>query len=352
MDLLSAPRGCPRSLYLATGVTALASVASMTILRRSFGNCASPQDPGKRAIFISGCDSGFGYSLAIHLARDLDYRVIAGCFRSLSGDNGGKESLLSHTKDKKLLHAVDLDVTSDESIRAAVSTTNTILKDHGSELFCLVNNAAFLVFGNAEWQTKSLVQRQYEVNTMGPLRLSKAMLPHLRASRGRIVNVISNCTDCPMPTLAVYTSSKAALRSLSDGMRMELAGDKVDVILFNPGDHPFETPLCSGQAEIYDQMEREVKAIPDHERFFDYFEQCRGKFSGLFPEPELKIIDNPGFYSTFADILKADKPKVEYINISRWDRFYYGLIGMVPSWMGDALTVGLMKLPGRGKAEK
>ena len=91
----------------------------------------------------------------------------------------------------------------------------------------MVNNAAFLVFGNAEWQTRSLIQRQYEVNTLGPLLVSKAFLPHLRRSSGRIVNVISNCTDVPMPTLAVYTSSKAALRSLSDGMRMELADQKV-----------------------------------------------------------------------------------------------------------------------------
>ncbi len=54
-----------------------------------------------------------------------------------------------------------------------------------------------------------------------------------------------------MPTLSVYTSTKAALKTLSDAMRMELEKYSVDVVLFNPGDHPTETPLCSGQEKNY-----------------------------------------------------------------------------------------------------
>ena len=69
--------------------------------------------------------------------------------------------------------------------------------------------------------------------------------------KGRLVNVISYCTECPMPTLSVYTSTKAALKTLSDAMRMELVKYDVDVVLFNPGDHPTETPLCSGQEKNY-----------------------------------------------------------------------------------------------------
>ena len=56
----------------------------------------------------------------------------------------------------------------------------------------------------------------------------------------------------------MYTASKAALRSMSAGMRMELGKYGVDVIMFNPGDHPGETPLCAGQDIHYAAMEREV----------------------------------------------------------------------------------------------
>ena len=56
----------------------------------------------------------------------------------------------------------------------------------------------------------------------------------------------------------MYTASKAALRSMSAGMRMELGKYGVDVVMFNPGDHPGETPLCAGQDIHYAAMEREV----------------------------------------------------------------------------------------------
>ena len=48
-------------------------------------------------------------------------------------------------------------------------------------------------------------------------------IPRITLSKGRLVNMISFCTECPLPTLSVYTATKAALFSLSNGMRMELA---------------------------------------------------------------------------------------------------------------------------------
>lgn len=52
--------------------------------------------------------------------------------------------------------------------------------------------------------------------------MSQVFMPHLMESEGRLVNMISYCTECPLPTLSVYTATKAALFSLSNGMRMEL----------------------------------------------------------------------------------------------------------------------------------
>ena len=98
-------------------------------------------------------------------------------------------------------------------------------------------------------------------------------------------------------------------------------------MLFNPGDHPFETPLCFGQAAFYDQMAEEVANIPDRESFETYFDECRGKFTGLFAkEPELKVLDNPGFYSTFQEIIEAEKPRPEYVNIASKDRYFFEVV--------------------------
>jgi len=96
-----------------------------------------------------------------------------------------------------------------------------------------------------------MVTRQYEVNVIGAWAVSQAFIPYLIKSKGRIVNMISYCTECPLPTLSVYTSTKAALKTLSDAMRMELKKHSVDVVLFNPGDQPMETNLCAGQDLTY-----------------------------------------------------------------------------------------------------
>ena len=97
-----------------------------------------------------------------------------------------------------------------------------------------------------------MVKKQFDVNVIGCWKISKVFQPHLMASRGRIINMISFCTECALPTLSIYTATKAALLSLSNGMRMELSKYGIDVILFNPGDHPMETPLCFGQSANYE----------------------------------------------------------------------------------------------------
>lgn len=91
--------------------------------------------------------------------------------------------------------------------------------------------------------------------------MTRHCLPLLVAGRGRVVNVVSHCTECPLPALAVYTASKAGLMSLSDGMRPELAKYGVDVVMVNPGDHPRATPLCAGQDRHYASIEEELGEV-------------------------------------------------------------------------------------------
>ncbi|TRY68523.1 hypothetical protein TCAL_09392 [Tigriopus californicus] len=301
-------------------------------------------DLTKKAIFISGCDSGFGYSLALHCANNLGLLVIAGCYVP-GGDESGWKSLESSTKGNlKLVH---LDVTKSRSIEEAVKATKAFLHSQEARLWCVVNNAAVLVFGQAEWQPMDMIRHQFEVNTFGAFALAKAFLPMLRESEGRIINMISYCTDCPMPTLTVYTASKAALKSLSIGLREELItiGAKVDVILFNPGDHPFETPLCSGQGANYEVMEKEVEHISDSRLFKDHFLRCREKFAGLFPKPELKPLDNVGLYHSFEAMISSRHPDFEYVNSDLITQGFFGLIKKLPTHWADKMRISMMKLP-------
>ena len=91
--------------------------------------------------------------------------------------------------------------------------------------------------------------------------MTRHCLSLLSRGSGRVVNIVSYCTECPLPTLAVYTASKAALMALTDAMRPEVAKYGVEMVMVNPGDRPRETPLCTGQENNYDEIENEMGEV-------------------------------------------------------------------------------------------
>jgi NAD(P)-dependent dehydrogenase (short-subunit alcohol dehydrogenase family) len=184
----------------------------------------------------------YGHSLALHCAG-LGLRVLATCL----GQGEGRARL----KEEEGVTVLSLDLTCPDSRRALVAEVQALLADGG--LHCLVNNAAVLVFAEAAWQTDEQAELQVKVNMLGPQFLTRALLPQLaRAGGGRVVNLISNCTTVPLPTLALYTASKAGLLALSEAQRPELAKYGVGLVIVNPGDAPFTTSLTGGQATHYE----------------------------------------------------------------------------------------------------
>ena len=176
-----------------------------------------------------------------------------------------------------------------------------------------------------------MVENQVAVNFIGCWKMSKLFVPHLMESKGRLINMVSFCTECPLPTLSVYTATKAALMSLTNGMRMELAKYGVDVVMFNPGDHPGETPLCFGQKEKYDSMEDEVKQRFPHQ-VVEHFKAYREKFETTFSGhgPPLKSLSSPGLYANFDRIITEEKPLEFYINSDWKTRLYFGFLKVLP----------------------
>ena len=286
-----------------------------------------------KVIFITGCDSGFGFSLALHCA-DMGMEVVAGCFTMGEG-----RQVLENTD---CVTVVDLDVRNEESVLTAVNLVQTVCDKRG--LYCLVNNAAVLVFGEATWQTEEQVLNQVHVNMVGPLRITKACLPLLAKGKGRVVNMISNCTECPLPTLSVYTASKAGLLALSDGIRPEMKKYGVTIVIVNPGDAPFDTPLTCGQSINYQKMEesmnKEAKQV-----YGNYFDKCREKFTTLFPVPPLKKIDEPSYYRTMENVLQARSPDTFYENSPMITGIIFGIIKRMPRTTADWLRIKLMSLP-------
>ncbi|XP_042882082.1 D-beta-hydroxybutyrate dehydrogenase, mitochondrial-like [Penaeus japonicus] len=101
--------------------------------------------PKGRAVLITGCDSGFGLGLALHLDK-LGFRVFAGCLLATGGGEGSRR-LRKEGSDR--LHVLQLDVTSTEQIKKAVEEVKKkMLK--GEQLWGLVNNAGWATYGELE----------------------------------------------------------------------------------------------------------------------------------------------------------------------------------------------------------
>ncbi|XP_047218247.1 11-beta-hydroxysteroid dehydrogenase type 2 [Girardinichthys multiradiatus] len=179
-----------------------------------------------KAVFITGCDTGFGNAAAKRL-DSLGIDVFATVL-DLTGE-GARELQKSCSSRLTLLQ---VDITKPQQVQQALLDTKAKLGLRG--LWGLVNNAGVCVnLGDAELSLMSNFRGCMEVNFFGTVSITQSFLPLLRQSKGRIVNISSPAGDQPFPCLAAYGSSKAALNLFTESLRHELQpwGVKVSIIL-------------------------------------------------------------------------------------------------------------------------
>lgn len=126
-------------------------------------------------------------------------------------------------------------VTGDVGEAATAERAVAAAVDAFGGLNVLVNNAGIITVGPLEQMTLEDYERSFAIHLWGPLRLMTAALPHLKKSRGRIVNISSVGGKIAVPHLAPYCASKFALAGLSDAFRAELAQEGVKVTTVFPG---------------------------------------------------------------------------------------------------------------------
>ncbi len=180
--------------------------------------------PHKKSVLVTGASSGIGEAISVHLARE-GFRVFAAArteaaLSALSGLGQGR------------ITPVLMDVTIDESVEDGLAE----IAAEGQPLYGLVNNAGIAVAGPVEAVPQSEWQRQFETNVFGLVRVSRAVLPQMRAAGGgRIVNIGSVAGRIVTPFMAPYGASKHAVEGLSDALRRECRGHGIAVSLIRPG---------------------------------------------------------------------------------------------------------------------
>jgi NAD(P)-dependent dehydrogenase (short-subunit alcohol dehydrogenase family) len=204
------------------------------------------------SILVTGANRGIGKALVEEALRRGVKRVYAGTRRPLAH------------RDERVV-PLTLDVTDPDQIRAAVEAVES--------LDVLVNNAGVGLY--AELGDRAALEQHLAVNLFGNYDVTQAFLPQLISSQGAIVNVLSLASLAPVPFDPTYGISKAAAFSLTQSLRVALAGQGVSVYAALPG--PVDTdmgpqadiPKASPESvarEIFDGVE-----IGDEEIFPDPF---------------------------------------------------------------------------------
>jgi NAD(P)-dependent dehydrogenase (short-subunit alcohol dehydrogenase family) len=189
-----------------------------------------------RSILITGSSSGIGLALARRFAT-RGWRVFA-TMRRPQGE--GPQALRDEAARLRWrLTTPALDVTRDDSVAAAVEAA---LAETGGRLDVLVNNAGYYALGSLEETTPDELRAQLETNVVGVQRVTRAVLPAMRARRdGTIVTLGSISGLVALPMAGAYHASKWALEGMIEAWRLELVPFGVRVVLIEPG--PYESDL-------------------------------------------------------------------------------------------------------------
>lgn len=183
-----------------------------------------------RIVVITGCSSGFGLEMVESFLSCGD--IVVATMRNATQ----RKDILKNLSDTYPNHLFieNLDVTSETQRKELVTSLH---KNFGGRCDILVNNAGYGIFGALEDTSEKQIRDIFEVNFMGPTLLIKELLPLLRETKGRVINVSSLMGRSSLPLGGVYSASKYALEGLSEGLFYECAHVGVQVSTIQPGGH-------------------------------------------------------------------------------------------------------------------
>jgi NAD(P)-dependent dehydrogenase (short-subunit alcohol dehydrogenase family) len=242
-------------------------------------------------VLITGTSSGIGRACAEEMAG-RGWRVLAGVRKESDGD---AVRALSPDRIEPLM----LDVTDLDAIAALPERV-------GGRLDGLVNNAGMANAGPLEHLPVEDIRHQLDVMLLAPFALTKAMLPALRASRGRVVMIGSIGGRTSLPFMGPYNAAKAGIDGFANSLRQELAPFGVRVALVEPG--AIKTRIWQKGIDAGEQLRETLP--PEGER--DYGDRIE-KMSKAAADSERRGVPPSKVAGVVAHALTADKPKTRYL---------------------------------------
>jgi NAD(P)-dependent dehydrogenase (short-subunit alcohol dehydrogenase family) len=264
------------------------------------------------SVLVTGAGRGIGKAITEHLAA-RGWDVIAGVRSERDA-----EAIAALAPQR--ISSVILDVTDAGHIAAL----NESLPER---LDAVVNNAGIVVSGPMEAVTPEDWRKQLEINVIGQLAVTRAVLPRLRASRGRVVFISSVNGRMSMSLVGAYCASKFALEAAADALRMELRPWRIGVAIVEPAQT--DTDMWRTADDMAE--EAEAALAPEHRAL--YARHLAG-FKKTIPVSQKLAVPAEKVSAVVEEALTARRPRARYV-VGIGPKLQVALITKLPTSVRD-----------------
>lgn len=263
------------------------------------------------SVLVTGAARGIGRAVVERLTAS-GWDVVAGV-RRLSD-----AASLPSTR----VTPVQLDITSADDVAALDAALP-------ARLDAVVNNAGIVVGGPVEGLALDALRHQLEVNVVGQVAVTQAVLPRLRASRGRVVFVSSVSGRIATPMTGAYNASKFGLEGLADALRMEVRPWGIDVVLVEPAQT--DTDMWQSAVALLEQAEAAL--TPAHRALY------AGHVAGwrrAIPASQKAAVPADDVARDVLTALTATRPRARYV-VGRSPKLQARVALALPTRVRDAV---------------
>lgn len=274
------------------------------------------------SVLVTGAGRGIGKAIVEHLAA-TGWDVIAGV-RSQS------DAAALTAVNPQRISSVILDVTNADDLAALPAALP-------QRLDAVVNNAGIVVAGPVETLSPEDWRRQLDVNVIGQFAVTNAVLPKLRASRGRAIFISSVNGQLSSPLLGAYAASKFALEAGADALRMEVRPWGVRVAVVEPAQT--DTDMWRTADDMVVELETAMSA--EHRALYDKHIAGMKKF---IPMSKKMAVPTSNVVAVVEKALTARRPRARYL-VGLASKFQLSLMTNIPVALRDRIIAKIAGVP-------
>ena len=264
------------------------------------------------SVLVTGAGRGIGKSIVEHLAS-RGWDVVAGV---RSERDAGVVTALYPQR----ISSVILDVTD----AGHIAKLDASLPER---LDAVVNNAGIVVSGPMETVSPDDWREQLEINVIGQLAVTQAVLPRLRRSRGRVVFISSVNGRLAMSMIGAYCASKFALEAAADAMRMELRPWHISVAIVEPAQTDTDMWLTAN-----DMIEQTEASLTPAQR--DLYAKHIAGMKKTIPLSQKLAVPAEKVSAVVEEALTARRPRARYV-VGAGPKLQVALMTNLPAWARD-----------------